>query len=164
MNINFAEVESGFEAIPEGTYSVVIEKVEVRESKSSDNDYLNWEFSISEGEFEDRRLWMITSLSEKALFKLKDVFEALEVLEDDMDLDWDEDVEITPQAGPLLLYPEVSGLACQVVVKNEVYQGTERNRIDTVLAQDKGSGAAKKSSGAKKGPSGGRKSRAKSLR
>jgi len=133
VTINFAEVEGGFEAVPEGTYTCVIEKVECRESKSSENDYLNWEFKIlDEGDASGQHLWMITSLSPRALFRLKDVFEALDVLDDEMNLDFDDDVEITPTAGPRMLEPDVEGLECIVVVKNEVYEGKERNRVNEV--------------------------------
>jgi hypothetical protein len=132
VSINFAEVEGGFEAVPEGTYHVEIVTVECRESKSSENDYLNWEFKILEGEGEGQHLWMITSLSPRALFRLKDVFEALGVLEDEMNLDFDDDVEITPTAGPRMLEPDVEGLDCIVVVKNEMYENRERNRVNEV--------------------------------
>lgn len=143
--INFAEVEGGFEALPEGTYNCIIEKVEVRDSKSSEHDYLNWEFKVLDDDHEGQRLWMITSLSPRALFRLKDVFEALDVLEDEMELDWDDDIEITPSNGPELLEPDVSGMECVVIVKNEVYEGKERNRVDDI--RPAGSKEAAKSNG-----------------
>ncbi len=135
VSINFAEVEGGFEAVPEGTYMCEIEKVECRQSKSSEHDYLNWEFKIIDDEdHEGQHLWMITSLSPRALFRLKDVFEALDVLEDEMNLDFDDDVDIQPASGPRMLEPDVEGLQCTVVVKNEVYEGKERNRVEDVRA------------------------------
>lgn len=159
--INFAEVEGGFEAVPEGVYDVTIETVEVRQSKSSEHDYFNWEFKITgpDDDYEGQHLWMITSLSPKALFRLKDVFEALDVLEDEMALDWDDDVEITPGAGPQLLEPDVIGMACSVRVHNELYEGKERNRIDEVLPEGSGekpkasSSRARSSNGDKKSSS-----------
>lgn len=167
-SINFAEVEGGFEAVPEGTYDVVIEKVEVRESKSSEHDYLSWEYKIVGDDYEGQRLWDITSFSPRALFRMKDVFEALGVLEDEMTLDWDDDVEITQQSGPMLLEPDVIGMECQVVVKNEMYENKERNRIVEVRAaggsssngSSKSSSARKtssRSSGAKKSSSSSRR-------
>jgi hypothetical protein len=133
VTINFSEVEGGFEPVPEGTYRCEIVTVECRESKSSENDYLNWEFKILDGDgAEGQHLWMITSLSPRALFRLKDVFEALDVLEDEMNLDFDDDVEITPTAGPRMLEPDVEGLECVVVVKNEMYENRERNRVNEV--------------------------------
>jgi hypothetical protein len=49
IQINFAEVGSDFETIPEGSYPIVVDKAEVRESKSSDNPYINWEMTITAG-------------------------------------------------------------------------------------------------------------------
>lgn len=148
IKINFSEVEGGFEPLPEGSYEVIIERVEVRESNSSDNDYLNWEFKVTEDDFEERRLWMITSLSPKALFRLKDNFLALGVLEEDedMELEWEDDIDITPKEGPRLIEPELEGLACTVTVGNEVYEGRERNKVVDLQAAD----APKPRAGAKK--------------
>ena len=159
--INFAEVEGGFEAVPEGVYDVTIETVEVRDSKSSEHDYFNWEFKITgpDDDYEGQHLWMITSLSPRALFRLKDVFEVLGVLEDEMTLDWDDDVEITNSSGPVLLEPDVIGMACCVKVENEMYEGKERNRVQDVLpegsasSKSNGRSSAKASSGAKKSSS-----------
>lgn len=149
IKINFGEVESSFEPIPEGRYDCIVEVVEVRESKSSDNDYLNWELKVTDGEFADRRLWMITSLSEKALFRLKDTYLALEVIEEDeeIDLEWEEDVDITPQEGPRVTNPDVEGLACVAVVTNEMYDGRERNRVNEIVAAGSSTGPSTKSSG-----------------
>jgi hypothetical protein len=133
IQINFAEVGSDFETIPEGSYPIVVDKAEVRESKSSDNPYINWEMTITEGEHEGRRLWMITSLSPKALFRLKDVFEALGVLEDEMEVEWDEDVAITPEAGPLLVNPDVSGAVAMALVTIDYdYDPKGRNKVDAL--------------------------------
>jgi hypothetical protein len=149
IKIDFSEVESSFEPLPEGRYECIVETVEVRESKSSDNDYLNWEMKVTEGEHADRRLWMITSLSEKALFRVKDTFLALGVIEEDdeVDVEWDDDVDITPQEGPVLTNPEVIGLACVAVVTNEVYEGRERNRVNELLEAGAGTGSPSSSSG-----------------
>jgi hypothetical protein len=148
IKVNFAEVESSFEPLPEGRYECIIETVEVRESKSSDNDYLNWEFKVLDDEYEGRRLWMITSLSERALFRLKDTFLALGVIEEDeeIDIEWEDDVDVTPQEGPVLTNPEVIGLGCVAVVTNEVYEGKERNKVNEILDADAGTAPAKSSS------------------
>lgn len=166
ININFADVESGFDAIPEGVYPAIVEKVEVRESKSSDYNYLNWEWTLTEGEHEGRKMWQITSLSPKALFRLKDQLIALGVIEgdEDMEITWDDDVEITPGEGPLLLEPDVTGMTANLVVTIEPYKGSDRNRVDEIRSIDDAgpssrprstSGGAKSSSnGAAKKPAG----------
>lgn len=135
LRINFAEVEGSFSPLPENTwYPALVERVEVRESNSSDNDYLNWEFKISDGEYEGRRLWMISSFSEKALFRLKDTFVALALIDpdDEIDVKWEDGVDITSKEGPVLTNPEVDGLAVEIFVTNEVYEGKERNRVSDV--------------------------------
>lgn len=153
MTIDFSEVESGFEPLPEGEYEAIIEKVEVRESKSSEHDYLNFEFKVTEDEYEDRRVWGLRSLSPKALGFLKDWLVDLNVIEEDdeIELDWGDDVDVTPQEGPLLTEPELHGMACTIVVTNEVYEGRERNRVNTIRAVDGvAKKAASKASGATK--------------
>lgn len=77
-------------------------------------------------------MWQITSLSPKALFRLKDQFEALGILEDEMELTWDEDIQVTTSSGPLLLEPDVVGMPATAVVTVEMYQNKEQNRVDEV--------------------------------
>jgi hypothetical protein len=138
--INFADVESSsFEPVPEGRYEVIVERVEVRESKSSDNNYLNWELRITDEDYEDQRLWMITSLSPKALFRLKDIYVALGVIEgdeEDFEIEWDDDVDITPKEGPLVTNPDCEGMAAIARVHNEVYEGKEQNRVDELTSTE----------------------------
>lgn len=139
LKVNFAEIEGSYDPLPEGRYDVEVERVEVRESKSSEHDYFNWEFNVLHEDHEGRKLWMITSLSPKAMFRLKDTLIALEVIEEDeeVDFEWEDDVDITPQEGPLVTNPELQGLTGIVaVVTNEVYDGKERNRVNDVYLGD----------------------------
>lgn len=146
MRVNFAEVElNNFEPVPEGRYNVQVETVEVRESKSSDYDYLNWELRILDEEYEDKRLWMITSLSPKAMFKLKELLIDLEVIdgeEEDFPIEWDDDVDVTPKEGPVLTAPDVIGIEAVAVVENELYEGKEQNRVEQLLPAGEETGAA----------------------
>lgn len=139
MSINFAEVEGSFAPLPEGEYECTVERVEVRESKSSDHNYLSWELEVTEEGNEGRRLWMITSLSPKALFRLKDVLVALGVTDGDEELllEWEDDVDITPGEGPLVISPALDGLACTAIVTNEVWEGKERNRVNELAGATK---------------------------
>lgn len=153
LKINFAEVESSFEALPEGRYDCVIDRVEVRESQSSEHDYLNWTFKILEDDHEGRLLWLITSLSPRALFRLKDVYLELGVIEDEdeLELEWDDDVDIQPREGPQVTQPDVEGMAVTVVVENELYDGREQNRVRQVLSNGKPAKSASKKTSAKSG-------------
>jgi hypothetical protein len=136
--VNFADVDS-FEPLPEGSYDIEIDKVEVRRNKADDGDYLNWELLVIDGEYENRRLWMITSLKPKALFRLKQVLIDLGIIDEDeeeMDIEWDDDVEPSTSGGPLLLYPELQGIEAVAQVKNEMYEGRERNRVENLFGPD----------------------------
>lgn len=129
--INFSDVDS-FEPLPGGEwYGVEIDKVEVRENKDGDALYLNWELVVIDGDYENRRLWMITSLKDTALFRLKQVFDQLDVMDDDneIEIEYDDDIDPSTKSGPRLLYPEVEGLEASVFVKNEMYDGREQNRV-----------------------------------
>ena len=155
MKINFGDVEGSFEALPEGAYPVIIEKVERRESKSSEHDYLNWELTVSEGEHKERKLWMITSLSPRALWKLKDVLDALGYdTEGELDFEFD-DQAVEQSQGPLLLSPQLAGEPAIAVVKNELYNEKERNRVEELVSPAP-PGPKKSSNGAPK-KAGGRK-------
>ena len=137
ITVNFADVES-FEPLPEGEYGVEIDSVEVRENKNGDALYLNWTLVVVDGDFENRRLWMITSLKDTALFRLKSVFENLDVLDDEeMEIEYDDDIDPSTKEGPRLLYPEVDGIEATAVVKNEMYEGREQNRVNELYVERK---------------------------
>jgi len=136
INVNLADVDS-FEPLPEGEYDVEVDKVEVRMNKAGDGLYLNWELAVIDGDYENRKLWMITSLKQTALFRLKQVFEDLDLIDtqdEEVEIEYDEDPEPTSQSGPRLLYPEVEGIEGVARVKNEMYDGRERNRVEQLTS------------------------------
>lgn len=68
LMVNLSDVEeSSFEAFKAGLYPVVLEKCEFQISKSSQMPMWNCMFSITEGEFENRKLFTYMSFSPKAL-------------------------------------------------------------------------------------------------
>src|SRR3989304_7391119 len=113
VNIDFSDIEE-FEALPAARYSFKVESVTLRESQSSENPYLNWELTVTAEPYANRRLFMITSLSPKALWRLKAVFEALGVYQDQMQLQIDEDSQI-------LISPPVVGKPGIALVSQEGY-------------------------------------------
>lgn len=148
INVNLSDVDS-FEPMPEGEYDIEVDKVEVRMNKAGDGLYLNWELVVLDGDFENRKLWMITSLKQTALFRLKQVFEDMDLIDADdeeVEIEYDDDVEPTPQGGPRLLYPEAEGLEGIARVKNEMYDGRERNRVEQLTSGKKRSKAKKSTS------------------
>src|SRR5262245_54495415 len=115
LRVDFSDVES-FAVVPAGTYPVVVSEVQLRESGNSDHPYINWRLEITEGEFEGRNLWLMTSLSPKALWRLKEVFENLDVYSDEIELEVDEETN-------QMIAPELVGLPALAQVRIEAYQG-----------------------------------------
>lgn len=129
VNVDFSEIES-FEAIPEGEYPVVIEEVEYVEPASEDKyPYLNVEMTVTGGEYDGRKLWTIWSFSPKALWRMKQVFENLELPIDEVEFEVDDDTNLVTE-------PELVGLPAIAVVTIEPYEGKDRNRVDNLIAAD----------------------------
>jgi hypothetical protein len=158
VTVDFSDVQE-FEPLGKGEYPVVVEKVTYKESQTEDKyDYLNWELTVTEAPNEGRKLWFITSLSPRALFRMKDIFENLGLPSDEVEIDYDED------ADNLVIEPELSGIPAIAVVSMRMYEGRPQDNVDTLIAPDKGSGkkvggrgpvkktggAAKKTAGATK--------------
>jgi hypothetical protein len=84
-----SEAESlNTELVPEGIYEVELKSVETKEGKESKKPYWLWTFEVPEDadEYNGKRFWLNTSLSENALWKLNEVFTAFGV---DPDTDTD---------------------------------------------------------------------------
>lgn len=81
LTINLTDVESGgYDPLPSGAYTVRVTDGELRESgpsaKNPGSQYINWEFTVQDGEYENRRVWTNTSLLPQALFRLKELLGA----------------------------------------------------------------------------------------
>lgn len=77
IKLDFSNVTGGsFEPIPAGDYVMEIEEVEDQVSKAG-NEMLNITFNVAEGEYEGRKIFEFYVLTEKALWKLKDLLVAL---------------------------------------------------------------------------------------
>ena len=70
LRVDFSEVQE-FDLIPEGVYRACVTEQEVRESNSSEYPYINWTYTIVGSANDNRKVWLMTSLSPKALFRLK---------------------------------------------------------------------------------------------
>jgi hypothetical protein len=141
ITVDFSQVET-YEALPPGEYPVVIDAIELRQSESSEHPYLNFTLVVPEGEFANRKLWFIGSLSPKALFRLKAVFDSFGLTDEQTVLDVDD-------ATGVLLNPQLVGLPALAVVGNEVYQGQLRSRVNELIgAEGIAGGAAPATEGA----------------
>jgi hypothetical protein len=82
FKVNFSEtsVRDFSDPVPSGWYHVKVTDGEVRESgptaKNPGAEYINWEFTIQDGENEGRKGWTNASLLPHALFTLKSVLGA----------------------------------------------------------------------------------------
>ena len=82
---NLEDVKDLFDPIPEGRYTFTVVKVEKKVGEDSGYDYLNWETSCQDSEYQNKRVWLITSLkpetedSKDARFMLKRFLNALSV-------------------------------------------------------------------------------------
>lgn len=131
--INFADVSDGFDALPEDEYGVVIEKAEYREATQEGKfDYINLTLKVTdEGEFKDRLVWMILSFSPKSLWRMKQVFENLNIISPDEELEIDYDDETK-----LVTSPELVGVPGSAVVSVRQYEGKDSNQVDALTASD----------------------------
>lgn len=73
---------SNFDPIPAGIYTVAITDYEFKETgenaKHPETEYLNFEFTIQDGEYEDRKLWTNCMLPPYDPFMLKGLVSACE--------------------------------------------------------------------------------------
>jgi hypothetical protein len=83
--IDFTNVEvTGFELLPRGDYLLRVVTPEIRDSQSSEHQYLNIEFEVVDGEFAGRKIWDSMSFSPGALWKLKGFLLASGYTEEDL--------------------------------------------------------------------------------
>lgn len=139
VTVDFSQVEE-FEPLEKGEYSAMIEKIEFREAQSEDKyDYLNVEFTITEPGFEGRKAWKVWSLSPKALWRMKNDWENLELPVDEIDIDWDEETTLVTE-------PDLAGVPCKIALDTRTYEGKLQNDVTAVLAAETPKRGAKKTS------------------
>ena len=85
LKINFSQEEAAseslsFEAIPTGKYNARITNIETREcgpnSKNPGKNYWAIEFTVQDGDYENRKLWTNCMLFEGALYTLSQLLKA----------------------------------------------------------------------------------------
>lgn len=129
-DINFDNVEAPAPvvAMPRGKYPVEVGDVTMRQSDGGEFPYLNWQLSVTEdgGDNQGHPLYLMTSLSPKALWRLAAVFQALGVYQPQFHLEVDEDTGV-------IIDPPLAGLLGLADVIVERYQGELRNKVQTIL-------------------------------
>lgn len=118
ISLDFTNVSSGFEVLPEGNYEATVAKVEVRTSKAGDSQYLNFEWDVVDEETgKARKIWDIASLKPQALWKLKQIMEAFGM----------------NTAGQIDLDPEAFvGQQAILTIEIDTYEGKEKNVVKEV--------------------------------
>jgi hypothetical protein len=125
--------------VPDGDYAIIVENVEWRQSKDKIDattgelsEYWNWELVITDGPFEGRHLWTMTSLSEKALFRIQQFLvnlRAIEPGEGMVDPEYDEDTNA-------VLVPELVERTGVARVKGRTWNGETRPDVNKMLSDD----------------------------
>lgn len=149
VTIDFEGVEAGGGSfhIKEGSYRMKVLEVEQTESDKG-NDMFKWTFEGLEGAAKGKKFYVYTTLNEEALWKLRQLLEALQVEVPDgpLDLDLDEMVDL-----------ELIG-----IVSDDEYQGKTVSRMNDFESVDgEEEESSKKSSKKKKDDSDGGNGRAK---
>ncbi|OGF68164.1 MAG: hypothetical protein A2Y62_04375 [Candidatus Fischerbacteria bacterium RBG_13_37_8] len=79
ITVNFKKMKYYSKPLPEGVYIVEIINVELKTSKKSLSHYLNWHLKIIDDDehIDGKRLFLVTSLKETCLWRLKMLLKAL---------------------------------------------------------------------------------------
>ena len=120
IKVDFSEVESQDFSLPNGPYILAVTSVEKKRSEASGNDYLGWEYKVAEGKHKGKKVWDNTSLQPQALWRLRNLLEAMgmEIEDGEMDIDLD----------------DLAGELIGVEIENEKYNGKNKARIINFLA------------------------------
>ena len=122
--IDFSNVASGFEPIEPGTYLANLTSLEMKQGPKG--PYIKWEFTLSEGEHANRKVWNNTSLAPQSLWVLKQILkDAFKFSDEELSGNFDTD-ELT----------ELVGQEVAVVLTNEDYQGQTQTRVVAVKGSE----------------------------
>jgi len=119
-----AESGEGFVAIPAGRYSTRITNAELTTAKDGESQYIAWELEIfghtpgeGDDDFNGRKLFVNTSLKQKALWNLKRLLVTAGV----------------PSDGDSFSTEDALGLEMDVQVGIREFEGRERNEVQDYL-------------------------------
>lgn len=118
IEVDFAGVEAGGRAIPDGLYLAEVKEVEEREGQDSGQPYLAWRFKVIEdGDAKGASVWDNTSLTPQSLWRLRTLLECLG--------------EKIPDSKYKIILERMVGKRCKIDVVNEDYQGKQRPRVSS---------------------------------
>lgn len=120
VKVDFSQAKD-FEVLPVGSYPIVVAETEIRNSNSSQFQYINWTLEVETGEHAGRKLWLTSSLNPKATWSLKLVLRALGETSPDLDKD---EFDIDPD--------DYLGRRAIANVTQEEYNGRMQNRVESL--------------------------------
>lgn len=83
IRVDFTNTKSkSFEALPTSVYPMVIAGFQIKESKSSEHPYIEWEFIVEGGDYNGRKIWYRSSLHPNVDWRLREDLKAFGVAED----------------------------------------------------------------------------------
>lgn len=125
LNIDFSQAQE-FAMVAPGAYPVLVEDVEIAQSPNTGNYYLKFVMIITEGEFENSKLWMNSPLSPKGLGITKGNLKALGVSEEALNGSLD-----IPE-----LIPQLINQRCTATVEHREYEGEQRVNVKKLIKSD----------------------------
>lgn len=138
FNLTDVEEDKGFEVIPKGNYSAVVDELEFGESANSGNPMISAKFKITEGEFEGRVVFDYWVLQGKGSeFGLGKVKKFLSRVTPEVDLSTFNPETFTEE-GIAIGRELVISLKITTTKKGE-YKGEKRNNVADILAPSTGS-------------------------
>jgi hypothetical protein len=131
LKLDFSNVKT-MEVLPVGVYHVVVSDAQVKPGQQ--DQYIAWEFTITEGPAQDRKLFENNSVGIKSLWSLKTTLLAL-------------GADPTKLSGEVAFDPaDYIGAHALAIVGQKAYQGEQRNVVTKLQADPSamGTGAVKK--------------------
>ena len=112
-----------FETLPIGEYNCFVYELEGKIS-SNDNPMISITLKVTDGEYENRRLWTNATLTPKAWFKVEEFFDAV-----NYDMDNLPELAETPQEIVSAVQDDVLGTKVNAVVDHRTWNGKEQENV-----------------------------------
>jgi hypothetical protein len=140
IDFSDTEGEQEFEILPKGVYEVHVEQIELKDSQSSEYQYLNWTFVVDEPEeHAGRKLWLVSSFSPRSIPRMRSLFDSFGVETAPLKLKVDDDDQ-------MLVEPDLVDRTATAVVrherkKDEMGNVVTRARIGKIVGHDGNGGS-----------------------
>ena len=116
VKVDFSSLNNNFDLVPEGIYSAEIIKVQLKSNKNNNGEHLCWTLKITDSPEEwNCLLFIITPLTENALWRLKKLLKVLHYPISNAVVDIDTD--------------KLTGRKLKITVAQEKYQGKLYNKV-----------------------------------